>query len=308
VKSILVAGIALAIAANGVASAGECRAPTPLRHKDPLLQTQLARELRAAGLERALGRRELAVSIVDLTIPGELAYAGLNDDHMMYAASLPKIGILLATLEEVNAGRLAWTADFSWRLTKMITISNNEYATWAARLVGLREIAEVLRAPRYCLYEEGVGGLWMGRTFEKEALVYRDPLRQISHGATTRQTARFYVLLDAGQLVSPYWSEWMLAHMAPPEYVHKFFKALRDRPGISFVARKSGTWQDFHSDSALVEHDGRRYVIVALAAHRSGETMMKQIAEIADEMIERGEHRRWPALLPHRESSTEERP
>ena len=307
-KSILVAGIAFAVAVNGVASADECRAPTRLLHKDPLLQTQLARELRAAGLERALGRRELSVSLVDLTIPGELAYAGLNDDHMMYAASLPKIGILLTTLEEVNAGRIAWTPDFSWRLTKMITISNNEYATWAARLVGLRKIAEVLRAPRYCFYEEDVGGLWMGRTFEKEALVYRDPLKHISHGATTRQTARFYVLLDAGQLVSPYWSEWMLAHMAPPEYVHKFVEALHDRPGLSFVARKSGTWQDFHSDSALVEHDGRRYVIVALAAHPEGETMMKQIAEIADEVIERGEHRRWPAVLPHRESFMEERP
>jgi beta-lactamase class A len=190
----------------------------------------------------------------------------------------------------------------------MITISNNEYATWAARLVGLREIAAVLRAPRYCFYEEGVGGLWMGRTFEKQALVYRDPLKHISHGATARQVARFYVLLDAGQLVSPYWSEWMLAHMAPPDYVHKFFKALRDRPGLSFVARKSGTWEDFHSDSALVERNGRRYVIAALAAHPEGETMMMQIAEIADELIERGEHRRWPAVLPQRESFGEERP
>jgi len=308
VKSILIAGIAFAVAASAVASAGECRAPYPLHHKDPLLQTQLARELRAAGLERALGRRELAVSLVDLTIPGEPAYAGVNDDHMMYAASLPKIGILLAILEEVNAGRIAWTPDFSWRLTKMITISNNEYATWAARLVGLREIAAVLRAPRYCLYEEGVGGLWMGRTFEKQALVYRDPLKHISHGATARQVARFYVLLDAGQLVSPYWSEWMLAHMAPPDYVHKFFKALRDRPGLTFVARKSGTWEDFHSDSALVERNGRRYVIAALAAHPEGETMMMQIAEIADELIERGEHRRWPAVYPQRESFGEERP
>ena len=100
----------------------------------------------------------------------------------------------------------------------------------------------------------------------------------------------------------------MLAHMAPPEYVHKFVAALRDRRGLSFVARKSGTWQDFHSDSALVEHDGRRYVIAALAAHQSGETMMRQIAEIADEVIERGEHRRWPTVFTRRESSTEERP
>jgi beta-lactamase class A len=216
---------------------------------------------------------------------------------MLYAASLPKIGILLAVLQAVNDGDVVWRPDFAWRLTKMITISDNAYATWGARLVGLRGIARVLLDPRYCLYDPEVGGLWVGRAFEKGGPSYRDPLKNISHGATSRQTARFYALLDAHQLVSPYWSEWMLARMGPPEYVHKFYKALGARPGVEFVARKSGTWQDFHADSALVTHGAQRYILVALADHPEGEEMMQTIAAVADEIVEVGEHRR-PGLAP----------
>jgi len=279
---------AVAVAVEATA----CPGPLPLTHKDPVLQTQLLRGLRVGGMQQAIDRRELAVALVDLTLPGEIAYAGVNDDHMMYAASLPKIGILLALLQRVNDGVIAWSPDFSWRLTKMITISDNAYATWGAHLVGLREIAKVLIDPRYCLYEGGVGGLWVGRAFEKGGESYRDPLKNISHGATARQTARFYALLDAGMLVSPYWSEWMLARMGPPEYVHKFYRALGDRPGVEFVARKSGTWQNFHADSALVVHGARRYILVGLAEHAEGEQMLQRIADIADEVIANGEHRR----------------
>jgi len=292
-------GVAVALAALAVATpsvaAAECRAPLPLSRTDPVLRTQLFQGLRRAGLEEALRRRELAVSLVDLTVPGEAFYAGVNDDHMLYAASLPKIGILLAVLQRVNDGAIAWTPEFSWRLTKMITISDNAFATWGARLVGLRGIAEVLLDPRYCLYEPGVGGLWVGRAFEKGGDSYRDPLKGIYHGANERQTARFYALLDAGLLVSPYWSEWMRAHMGPPEYVHKFHLALGNRPGVELVARKSGTWQDFHSDSALVVHGARRYILVGLAHHEEGEVMLQRVAEIADEIVESGAHRTFGA-------------
>ena len=90
---------ALAAAVSGAAAA-ECRAPLPLSRPDPILQTQLSQGLRSAGLEGPLRRRELVVALVDLTNPGEHFYAGVNDDHMLYAASLPKIGILLALGQE----------------------------------------------------------------------------------------------------------------------------------------------------------------------------------------------------------------
>jgi beta-lactamase class A len=266
--SILLSGL-LAVLAAAPAGAErakqECRSPIPLERKDPVLQTQLWRGLERAGLGRALKKKQLAVSLLDLTPAGEGAYAGVNDDEMMYAASLPKIGILLATIEEVNRGNIQWGPEFSWRLTKMITISNNGYANWGARLVGLPGIAKILRSPQYCLYEDGIGGLWVGRTFEKDAITYRDPLKNLSHAASTRQTTRFYALLEQGKLV----------------------------PGVHFVARKSGTWQDFHADSALVKHGERSFILAAIAKHEDGEDMMERVARVADELITRGEHRWW---------------
>jgi beta-lactamase class A len=300
--------VALLIALVGsvAAAAGrECGdAPHPLEYRNPLLQQRLAGALRSAGMSAALRDRALAVALVDLSRPGEIYYAGLNDeiyyaglndDHMMYAASLPKIGILLALTGALDRGEVAWDDSFRWRITKMITISSNADATWAAKLVGLRGIARVLRDPRYCLYDMKHGGVWVGRAFEKGGESYRDPLKAISHGASARQVARFYVMLDRGKLVSPHWSAWMRERMAPPEYFHKFVRALRGRSGLRFLARKSGTWQQFHSDSALIQHGSARYILVGLAEHPEGEHLMEELARIADDIVVTGRHRRWMA-------------
>jgi hypothetical protein len=84
---------------------------------------------------------------------------------MLYAASLPKIAILLTLFESLEHGTLDWNDAFRWKLQKMINISDNAQATWAAEQVGLPAIATVMRDPRYCFYEDGVGGLWAGRGF-----------------------------------------------------------------------------------------------------------------------------------------------
>ncbi|MHC4109215.1 MAG: serine hydrolase [Planctomycetota bacterium] len=285
----------IALAASVAPAAGrECGgSPFPLDHRHPLLQQRLAAALRSAGMSAALRNRTLAVALVDLSRPGEIYYAGLNDDHMMYAASLPKIGILLALTEALDRGEVAWDDSFRWRITKMITISSNADATWAAKLVGLRGIARVLRDPRYCLYDMQHGGVWVGRAFEKGGESYRDPLKAISHGASARQAARFYLMLDRGALVSRHWSAWMRERMAPPEYFHKFVRALRERPGVRFLARKSGTWQHFHSDSALIQHASARYILVGLAEHAEGEHLMQELAHIADDIVVAGHHRNW---------------
>jgi beta-lactamase class A len=289
--------ILIALVGSVAPAAGrECGdAPHPLEHRNPLLQQRLAGAMGRAGMSAALRDRSLAVALVDLSRPGEIYYAGLNDDHMMYAASLPKIGILLALTEALDRGEVAWDDSFRWRITKMITISSNADANWAAKLVGLRGIARVLRDPRYCLYDMEHGGLWVGRAFEKGGESYRDPLKAISHGASARQVARFYVMLDRGKLVSPHWSAWMQERMAPPEYFHKFVLALRGRSGLQFLARKSGTWQKFHSDSALIQHGSARYILVGLAEHPEGEHLMEELARIADDIVVTGRHRRWVA-------------
>lgn len=281
----------LALLVATTATAANCDAPFPLIRKNPALQTRLLGDLRGAGFNKAIERKQLAVSLVDLTRSGEVVYSGINDDHMMYAASLPKLGILLAVFEAQARGDIVWNHSFAHKLSKMVTISDNEYATWGAKLVGLRYIADVVLDSRYCLYEPGTGGLWVGRAFEKGGETLRDPLKSISHGASTRQTARFYVMLDAERLVTPHASRRMLALMAPPEYEHKFVKALRPRHRARFVARKSGTWKNFHADSAIVQHGARRYVLVALVEHEDGESWLQDVARIADDVIAKGSHR-----------------
>lgn len=61
--------------------------------------------------------------------------------------------------------------------------------------------------------------------------------------------------------------------------------------GVEFVARKSGTWTTYHSDSALIDHYGRRYALAVLADHEDGEMLVRRIGELVDDIIMRGEHR-----------------
>jgi beta-lactamase class A len=274
-----------------VAAPPVCHAPFPLDETDAVLQAQLDERLEQFGLGEAVREKRLAVAVVDLTRDDEVYVAAVNPDHMLYAASLPKIAILLAVAELANEGRVDWDLTFPYRLGKMITISNNAYASWGWDVATPAGIAEVLQRPRYCLYERPDGGLWCGRPFRKSARSLRDPLFHISHGATARQVARFYVMLDHGDLVSDYWSERMLSLMAPPEYFHKFVAALGGRRGVEFVARKSGTWRTFHADSAIVQHFSKRYVIVGLADHPDGEVMLRRVGRIVDDLIMAGEHR-----------------
>ena len=72
---------------------------------------------------------------------------------------------------------------------------------------------------------------------------------------------------------------------AAPEYFHKFVAALQERPRLEFIARKSGTWQNFHADSVLVQHGKSRYVLVGLAEHADGEEWLRRVAPIADDLV-----------------------
>jgi beta-lactamase class A len=269
-----------------------CQAPHLLAAKNNVLQADLQRGLREEGFGDYIEKRLLAVAVVDLTNADFPAYAGVNDDVMLYAASLPKIAILLAVIERVASGALPWDGIVSHRLGKMITVSDNVWATWGFELAGINGIAETLQRPDYCLYDPPFGGLWVGRAFAKSRQTRLDPLFDITHGATARQAARFYALLDEGQLVSHYWSARMNALMAPPEHHHKLVAALQGRPGVVFLARKSGTWREYHSDGALIQHFHHRYIVVVLTELWEGEGVVREVGKIVDDLIVGGEHRR----------------
>ena len=62
---------------------------------DPRLQDRLDATLTDLGLDTAVDKRQLSVALVDVTDPEEPRVASVNGDEMLYAASLPKIAILL---------------------------------------------------------------------------------------------------------------------------------------------------------------------------------------------------------------------
>ena len=152
--------------------------------------------------------------------------------------------------------------------------------------VGKEYLAELLQSPRYRLYDpQRNGGLWVGKDYSKGSAWKRDPLHNLSHGATALQVARFYYLLETGQLVSPEISKLMKSILAEPAHDHKFVKGLKEVQPNSEIYRKSGTWGPYHSDSAIIEHHGRRYIAVALAQSTKGERWLQKLIVALDDII-----------------------
>lgn len=259
----------------------------------PRTDDQLERSLRDVvlrlGFERALSEHRLALALVDVTDQARPRYAGLNDSDMLYAASLPKIAILLAGFEAIRQGMLSYTPQVREMFTRVVRFSSNTDASRAVHAVGFDFIARTLTSAKYKLYDPASnGGLWIGKAYGGPNDYWkRDPLHNISHGATALQVARFFLMLDRGELVDAKSSAEMKELMSNPGIHHKFVKGLERLPGYREIYRKSGTWKDAHCDAALVEADGKRYIAVALMKDpKGGEALPKLIVEM-DRLIPR---------------------
>lgn len=259
----------------------------PLRQSfDRGLQTKLDTALRQMGLGDAIKKKSISVALVNLSDPWQTQVAAINGDTMMYAASLPKIAILLGAFERIYAGDMLLDEATYKKLEKMIRFSSNSAATEMLLQVGERYLADVLRSPRYRLYDTRVnGGLWVGKAYGQRAAWKRDPLHNLSHGATALQTAKFYYLLETGQLVSPRFSQVMKKLLGNPGISHKFVKGIKAVAPNAEIYRKSGTWRTWHADSAIIEHDGLRYIAVALMDSPQGGHWLTQIIGEMDQII-----------------------
>ncbi|MCD6527374.1 MAG: serine hydrolase [Desulfuromonas sp.] len=253
---------------------------------DSALQQGLEASLCSLNLEQAVDRKQLCVSLVDVTDPNHPRLAQVNGDRMMYAASLPKIAILLGAFERIASGDLKQDQHMNATLVRMIRNSSNSAATEVLNMVGKEYLAELLQSPRYHLYDaDQSGGLWVGKEYSKAPAWKRDPLANLSHGATALQVARFYYLLETGQLVSPEMSHEMKTILGEPAIHHKFVKGLQNATPEAKIFRKSGTWRTYHADSALIEHNGRRYIAVALANNPSAGVWLKDLIVALDDLI-----------------------
>jgi beta-lactamase class A len=254
---------------------------------DPNLERSLRGVVKALGLDSPVEEKRLAVSLVDVTDMEHIRYAGLNDREMMYAASLPKICALVAGFERIQGGQMEYTPAVKQMFTRMVRYSSNADASLAIHTVGFDYISRVMTSPRYHLYDPAQnGGLWLGKAYGGPKDYWKpDPLHHLSHGATTLQVARFFLMLQEGRLVSPEYSAEMKEILSKPGLHHKFVKGLEGR-GCE-IYRKSGTWSRYHADAALVEHGGKTYIAVALMEDENGGQIFPQLIQRLDDLITR---------------------
>jgi beta-lactamase class A len=252
---------------------------TRLLNESGDLQLQQALEVLVLeqNLAAAVNKQELALVLVIVTDPDNPRLAEINGHNMLYAASLPKIAILLGAAVAIDESRLELNNELQKDLDDMIRHSCNACATRVLGLVGREELLEILQSPEYNFYDQEAGGLWVGKDYGPGSAYHRDPLSGLSHGATAFQAARFYYKLHTGTLVSPEQSEMMLDVLSRPGISHKFVKGLEPYPNLE-IFRKSGTWKTYHADSALIRTDGLAYIIVALANNANGAAWLEQLA------------------------------
>jgi len=256
------------------------RDPAPLwEYMDADLEEDLARSVLALGLEQPLRDKKLAVALVDTTDLEHPRVAALNGDTMLYAASLPKIAVMLGVFQKQAEGRLVIDDETWMQLQRMIRRSSNPDATALMQKVGLDYIAQTLISARYRLYDPfRNGGIWAGKEYASVGAWRRDPIDNLSHGATPMQVARFYYLLQTGRLVSPQASAQMKELLSHSAIHHKFVRGLELTDPTAVVYRKSGTWGISHADGALVERrDGTTYIAAGIAEDPRGGEWLSQI-------------------------------
>lgn len=271
--------------AESPASKQPVKFPSLWDSHDSALQNGLEKIVKQQGLWKQIQAERLALVLVNISDLSKPKLAELNGNKMIYAASLPKVAILLAAFVEIEAGNLPESDELYEHMTKMIRYSSNKSATHVLTLVGGERVLEIIQSPEFALYDpKHNGGLWVGKAYAKGSAYQRDPKYNLSHGATAIQVARLYYLLETNQLLNPKNSKRMKQILANPGIKHKFVKGLQSIPGV-VIYRKSGSWRNFHADSALVEYGEHKYIIIGLSDSKSGGGWLTQLAEPLHKLI-----------------------
>ncbi|MBP7934392.1 MAG: hypothetical protein KA354_07055 [Phycisphaerae bacterium] len=154
-----------------------------------------------ASLRRRYGMttEQTAVGVLDLRV---LRLAMIHPDRIEYAASVPKIGILLAYFQVHPEAATRLDAVRRHELGLMVKASSNEMAAKYSRQLGLQVIQGVLNDAGF--YDRARGrGLWLGLHYGKGDERYPDPVGDHSHAATT---FRWRSLGTPG--ATTIWSRW----------------------------------------------------------------------------------------------------
>jgi beta-lactamase class A len=254
---------------------------------NPALQAAMEKRLNAnPEWARLIRNKKMAIGLVDMN-GGEPRFARINGNQMMYAASLPKIAILLGAYVSFEDGSLEESEEIHTDLGDMIRVSSYSAATRLIDMIGMRKIQAILQDPQYGFYdEERGGGLWVGKRYASDGPRVGDPIFNISHGATATQVCRFFYLLAEGKLINAERSSQMLADLADPHLHHKFVSQVEERAPDAQMYRKSGTWKQWHSDAIMVRgSQWRDYILVGLVESQNGERVLRQVLPAMEELI-----------------------
>jgi len=249
---------------------------------NPTLQAKLEKidtDLRARF---GMTTEQTAVGVLDLET---LRLAMIHPDRGEYAASVPKIGILLAYFQLHPQAATNLDAQTRHELGLMAKASDNEMATKFSQEMGLKQIQAVLDSYHFYERDHG-GGIWIGKHYGKGGERIGDPVGDNSHAATVRQLLRYFLLLEQGKLISPEASKTMRQIFESPEIPHdriKFVKALSDR-NVQII-RKWGSWEDWQHDVAVITGPRRHYILVALTHHLRGDDYLIDLAKSVDDLL-----------------------
>ena len=283
--------MATAFCLSGYDSAGRQETPSFASYSldyntptDPALQSRLeAIDARLRG-QSGMTREQTAVGALDLN---HLRLAMVHPDRMEYAASVAKVGILLAYFQLHPEAATRLDPQTRHELGLMAKASSNELAAKFSRELGLRQIQQVLNSYHFYDTNRG-GGIWMGKHYGAGDERIGDPLADHSHAATVRQLLRFFLLLEQGKLVSPEASKTMREIFVSPDIPHdniKFVKGLEGRDVQ--IIRKWGTWENWFHDCAVVTGPGRHYILVAMTHHPKGDDYLVALVRAVDDLMSR---------------------
>ncbi len=271
---------------SGHAAFGQSPYPNLRDAHSPELQKALDKALDHPIFWSGVKKKELSIVVADVTDLQHPKVAWYNPNLMLYAASLPKIAIVLGVIVEIDRGVIKLDSKTRNQLIRTVRHSSNRDATALLHKVGFERLAEILQDERHGkLYDPAHGGgLWVGKEYGKAAAWRRDPLHGISHGASAMQTARFYYGVMTGTIIDIKYLPLFKELFGNPAIKHKFVKGLEGREDVE-IFRKSGTWRDYHADSGIVARKDLTYIAVYIDHHpEAGREAVVKIQKIDDVM------------------------
>jgi beta-lactamase class A len=146
--------------------------------------------------------------------------------------------------------------------------------------VGGERLLQLLESPRFGFYDRAEGGACgsaRAATARRPSAATPWPTCRTAPPPARRRLAE-------GRLFEPRFNALMLDALSRPGIRHKFVAGLAERPQ-AVLWRESGTWQDRHADSALVESGGHRFAMVAIARSPEGVEWLRRLAAPLHDLI-----------------------